>query len=420
MQQLDNDMDDLFRRAAEKYPLKSGADHWKDIERKLLAAQASENVKKDNRGNRKFLFPFLLLAGLIAGIVFFTHTFSPGNQQSTNKIITSKTGLSANEKQENSKVTLPLVKDKIHSKRQETEIVKGVAGNLEEKRDLTNASEKNNKTYLTSTGNFSSKFDNDNKYKETNERDNTGAILEKESPKLATGITPKYTTDLASSSLIRRVSRLFKNDNEKNTAKKSIVNKFSISFVASTELNKVSSKPYRAGGYNTGLLGGYNINAAFFVETGILINRKQYLSSGHDFSMRKMGDDMPGGMVINDLKGLSNMLEFPVQVGFRVKRFNQGNIYVSGGMSAYLIMKENNHYNVTMNGFPEKMDGTYKKNIFLLPATLNLSVGGEKQINSTFSLTGEIYFRHPLKGIGIGELPVTSAGVQIGLKKNFR
>lgn len=46
MQHIENDMDDLFRKVAESYPLNEGQSQWNEIEEKMML---SKNVKINNQ-----------------------------------------------------------------------------------------------------------------------------------------------------------------------------------------------------------------------------------------------------------------------------------------------------------------------------------------------------------------------------------
>ena len=63
----------------------------------------------------------------------------------------------------------------------------------------------------------------------------------------------------------------------------------------------------------------------------------------------------------------------------------------------------------------EKVLGVYEKNSYGLPAVANVSVGYEHKISKTFDIRIEPFLKIPLQGIGVGNLRVTSAGLQIGI-----
>ena len=67
MQDLENNMDELLRRAADKYQLKAGASNWDDIVPQLISKSIVPAQKKNNL--KKYTVLFLLVI-LIAGGIF--------------------------------------------------------------------------------------------------------------------------------------------------------------------------------------------------------------------------------------------------------------------------------------------------------------------------------------------------------------
>src|SRR5688500_3474375 len=74
MESLNNDMnemDALYRKAAENYPLKPGEENWDDILIKLSAKTALTVPVKKNKF-RKFTGLFLCLFLIIGGVFFYS------------------------------------------------------------------------------------------------------------------------------------------------------------------------------------------------------------------------------------------------------------------------------------------------------------------------------------------------------------
>ncbi|MEO6706898.1 MAG: outer membrane beta-barrel protein [Ginsengibacter sp.] len=179
------------------------------------------------------------------------------------------------------------------------------------------------------------------------------------------------------------------------------------------DFSKVKASPFKAPGFGAGILVGYKINKSLFIETGISGVTKYYSSDGNNFNEK--GASMPDGMVINNLDGKSKILEIPVKIGYRFYQKKNVNLFAAGGVSTYIMTNEKNNYNVTMNGNLEKMEGTYKKDNVKIPSVFNISAGLEHRLSGLFQIRIEPYLKLPLQGVGVGKLPVTSAGIQIGL-----
>src|SRR5664279_6306839 len=80
MQHIEDDMDELFQRAAENYPLKDGKGDWESVAKRLVVADDSKDVivpsktKRNKKGIAIILFLFMLLAGSIAFYIFTPNT----------------------------------------------------------------------------------------------------------------------------------------------------------------------------------------------------------------------------------------------------------------------------------------------------------------------------------------------------------
>ncbi len=75
---------------------------------------------------------------------------------------------------------------------------------------------------------------------------------------------------------------------------------------------------------------------------------------------------MPAGMVIDNLESQSSVSEIPIKVRYDFINYRNAFFFASAGISSYIMTKEKNMYNVTMNGSQEKMTGVYNKNDYEL------------------------------------------------------
>src|SRR5579863_9483713 len=91
----DNDLDDLFRRASEKYPLRTDSSDW---DRMAAALEKDANLSQDDDLNdpgksrgRRFLWLFLLLP--LAGAGYYTwHLTGSQNHSHGTNVVSGTTG----------------------------------------------------------------------------------------------------------------------------------------------------------------------------------------------------------------------------------------------------------------------------------------------------------------------------------------
>ncbi|MEP6845933.1 MAG: hypothetical protein ABI861_08010, partial [Panacibacter sp.] len=132
------------------------------------------------------------------------------------------------------------------------------------------------------------------------------------------------------------------------------------------------------------------------------------------FSMDKVGATMPTGMNVLSLEGSSSTLEIPLKIRYNVIQKKKSNIFSSAGITSYVLINEKNNYLTQLNGTKQNILSSYKKSSGYFAAAINLSLGYEYKTGKKSSIRVEPYAQIPLKGIGVGALPVMSAGVHVG------
>src|SRR5206468_8677376 len=94
--------------------------------------------------------------------------------------------------------------------------------------------------------------------------------------------------------------------------------------------------------------------------------------------------------------------------------------FSTAGVSSYLMKLEDYEYNYTVGSSqPYGSYKTFKNSTNNWLSILHFSVGYSKQIGKIGTLRAEPYFKIPLKGLGVGQLPISSAGINIGFTRNI-
>ena len=70
-----------------------------------------------------------------------------------------------------------------------------------------------------------------------------------------------------------------------------------------------------------------------------------------------------------------------------------------------------------MNGTENKMFGSYSENKKYFAATVDVSFGYERKLGGSH-IKLQPYLQLPVRGIGVGDLPIKSAGMRVGLTRN--
>ncbi|MEO7264354.1 MAG: outer membrane beta-barrel protein [Ferruginibacter sp.] len=397
MQNLNNDMEDILRRAADAYPLKNGEDRWDEISGKLHNTRSKAGKKMIwKQGFIVLLFSIAFLAVnegrikehfLALGPAAQTNSFPPKNEIAGEN---ANLNVDVEKAQLNKRTVIPaLMANHIKGK---ISLVNNMAANLEIKSSVFQHQAGKISPNKTSMGNAG--VDISNTEKLPGNQESMG-----ESEKSNTDSKPgDYTAPIP-----QKPSRQQKN--------KGIFYGISVGMNTSEVKSGGFSKPALQAGATIGL----QFNKHVAIETGLIISKRNYKSAGKYFNKKNMESSMPAGMDIMSLTGSNTFLEIPVQVSYHVPLDNRKSIYIKSGVSNYIINSENNHYKTMLNGTEGSMDASYKENKFYPAAALNVAVGLQKTISTTIGLKVEPFIQLPLKGMGIGELPIKNAGLRLVL-----
>ncbi|MEO8855185.1 MAG: hypothetical protein ABI359_15490 [Ginsengibacter sp.] len=409
MQNVENDMDDLFRRAAENYPLKKSKGDWESVLKKISVSDEQDlTLKKQTKNDsKKILIIFLLAVILILSALLIFNA---------NPKVNPSGKIASTEKLERNVSNSGLPKERLAVNKLTSKVI-----NVRSKAKEINPG--NNKSSLQQISfSSNSKVNNLLVYQDENnvnenriEKDNHSILKQsvfdyfKNSLPLSTqliGKQPAIYMDSNTISSLEKKKLIIKVKPERE-------NGLYVGINAGPDFSKVKSGNFKSPGFSAGIVLGYRINRKIFAETGFSIGSKYYSSDGQLFN--EEGASMPDGMVIMDLQGYSRILEIPLKIGYNIYKKNKESFFISTGVSAYIMTMEKNNYDVMMNGNPGKMVGLYQKNNVKTPAAFNLSLGWEHQLRPLVKLRIEPYLKLPLQGIGVGKLPVTSTGIQIGI-----
>ena len=418
MQHIENDMDELFCKAAENYPLKTKIKNWDDIAVILAnnAVQAAPVKKSKKKYPGFILFGFFfLLSGVCLEMFFATnqgvHLLSNVNNAAGNSnniveendkagdtsvvannsaihysytkrkniLVTKSSKQVSDEKKENS--TLLPGENNITGEiniAENKKIVYEIPGEI---RDYTQPGE-----YAGGAGNATHKSD---------EVKNINSSSDTCSPKLA-------------------AQECVKQANTKSGAAKCKL--LYAGITTGPQVNQVKGQGFTKASFSAGILAGYKFSKRISVETGVLYSRKYYFSDGKYFDATKAGPAMPANMKVISLNGSSNVFEIPFRFKYNFIVGNRSSWFVSAGTSSYLLTSEHNDYFAVISGSQQNLNSTYANKRGYFSATADLSAGNEFNLgkNNTV-LRIAPYLQVPLHGIGIGVIPVYTAGVHIGI-----
>ena len=430
MQHVNDDMDDLFKRAAENYPLKTDSADWNAVAKKL--SEQDDDKPAAAPGKYRHLLWLLLLLPL-GGAYFFMSGKNEKGVNTANEITIKENKKDANEQGNNAPVNIAEETPEQATPSKNTTPVAGIVKPVISSNNSfvsvnTNPLQRNSKGRLNSTiTGAGSTVSSDNPAEVTEH------VSGNKKPDVVSEITNKNIPDKTDQNRINIISdpkrEDIKQDNEnKNTAEKKATalqkknpkqkeRGLYAGVVIGPDISTVKFQSIKNVGVSMGILVGYQLNKKISVESGISWGIKNYYSDGEYFD-KSMVYPNPNTK-IKSVEGVCNMIEVPVMMKYNVTT-NKNNISISGGMSSYLMKKEDYDYIVIYNnGQPYPRSSSYKNSSTDLFAVANLSVGYNRQLKKGVALRIEPYVKVPVKGVGIGSLPIMSTGLNIGITKKL-
>jgi len=421
MQYVNDDMDELFRRAAENYPLDTNSANWNKVLAGLQDQNINSTVPEKKRNNGRFLWLLLLLPlGFVCN-----QLYSPGTQTETgfsksgqvNENAVSKTH-STVQKNNNSQLdqhkeitdNLTPIAD-IHSNDQQVESANTYSSvnNPYKKSSVKNYHSSNTTPYSdelnagTNTTNFNSQ--NEDMLFTRNYVSGIPYNILGESPSVvpARSLNPSInsTTEKAASNI--------------QVAKRK---KFYVGLMGGLDATTIKFQKVEDAGFNFGLLLGYQFNKKWSIESGAYLEKKYYYSDGKYFNTSKLY--MPSNARIDDLSGNCKMIEVPVAAKYNFSTRKQSSWFGVVGLSSYFMLQENytyNYYYGATGPVPHKKE--YKDGSTHIFSNLSISGGYTHRLGNFADVRIEPYLKLPISGMGIGSLPFFSTGLQVGVTKKF-
>ncbi|MGN6533778.1 MAG: porin family protein [Ginsengibacter sp.] len=413
-----DDMDDLFREAADKYQVDSrAAFDWDKINKALHESDDQkvltiQQLNTSGKNKRKYLLLFLFIFLMIGGSFFYYNKME--NPVSVNASVNPKANNSVHVFSKNNE-------QKIHKNQQRNNIsqiqpgIKSFTKTTILSQDLLKDESKRparfyfeKKSAKDSKDNNTLLTDDLNELKSLNNSNNLPGTSAPKAEKKMNMNVEKEPSDF----------QLKTKEGKKDSAvnKKIITAKrfsgFYAGIVASPEFTFIKSQKSEPG-FTFGAIGGFNINEQWSIETGFLFNKKNYYSKGEYFNKSKIA--YLNNLNLISVEGNCNMFEIPLSVRYRFAKKNKSNWSASLGTSTYLMQKEQYGYSFTnygTNGYGQQSYYHSSNNLF---ATVNVDLGYERKINNSVALRIEPYLKLSVKGVGIGSLPMSAAGVNVGV-----
>ncbi|MBB5397773.1 hypothetical protein [Mucilaginibacter sp. AK015] len=189
---------------------------------------------------------------------------------------------------------------------------------------------------------------------------------------------------------------------------------FSLSFVASPDINSVKGFSQNKVGTNAGLLLTVGVSKKWSITTGAIYADKPYLSDFANYSTAYKFATDPVSVSASCI-----VLDIPLNVGYQIYNKGGNKFSLGTGLSSYFMLRENYTFNYA-GAYPGG-PATYNirnQNKHIM-GVLNLNMTYQRELSSKFGLGIQPYYKLPLTGIGYGQVNLKSAGVAVGVTWNI-
>jgi len=206
------------------------------------------------------------------------------------------------------------------------------------------------------------------------------------------------------------------NTSKASDTKSKVNSRWTFGAVYAPDISTVKFTHSQPLGLNLGLVVEYKFSKKFSIQSGLIYTKKNYKMYGDEYHPPK--GSWFDYVNLEDVTGDCTMFDIPLNVRFNAVQKKSSNIFVSAGLSTYLMREENYSYFYYYNSVPTTRSKNYETNSEYLFSILNISAGYEKKLSNAFSLQVEPFFKQPLTGLGFGEINLNSAGVYFSLRYN--
>lgn len=457
----DKELDRLSREAAEQYDVESSTSGWEQVENKLNKVMPTQKEKD----RRRFVWLFFLLFLLAGGGL--TALLSTG----TKKRISSGEVENAENKERKIKPSSEIekYKDVTNSSGTNTKAVldEGATGESKkststdaantahkEKKETISSKTKTIKESLSGTKNKitsssslkvvetkRTKRSDDIKQLITNhpssisfvpakiiaEKSEQENFSNKETsseiglrPSLVKGISTSYPFISIKPTAIPEIAIAVKLLSEKNTiainSGKS-KNKAPIVFGASfgTDQSRIHGTKPGSFGWSGGITFQYDLTNRISVNSGFTITKKFYEAKSKDFHPPK--HYWTSYVNLQSVVGDCQMWEIPVQIRYDLFSNKSNSVFLNTGIANYIMRQQSYEYhylNGNNNPAVRKWETSSQSNYWM--GILNISAGFEKNLNRKLSFQLEPYIKIPLKGVGFGNMDISSYGMLFSIR----
>jgi hypothetical protein len=417
MQYVNDDMDELFRKAAKDYPLNTGGADWEKLQ-KALEEPPAGSERRSGRDNRRHLLWLLLLLPLpwictrYDGDGNKDTANAPALQKRVNRTVPAGSERVVQEVEYDVPVqerpSKPTVSSSpgLLSAASIQERAAGLKGHRSNNaltgKDWDRMRSSESATDAIKSQEYEYRQEEAEDVERSAEQESVASTEKKE-------VTPASAQDTTDSIATKPA-----------TTKKVPVQKskrFYAGIIGGADITSIEMQKVKKIGYDVGVVAGYAFSDKWSVEAGVLSSEKAYYSSGEHLYKAYL---LPGTKLL-EAEGDCRMWEVPLVVRYRFQPGKKSGWVASVGSSSYFMKEESYDYTYyyTTTGQEVKRSRSYYNDSRHLFAAAQLSGGYNRRVGKSMEVRIEPYLKLPLRKVGYYDLPLTSFGVHAGITKKL-
>lgn len=429
-QNRENEFENLFKRAAENYPINSSSADWNAV---LVGLEEESN---DKMGfflfNKKYalfaiiLFVVAILSSIITGLIVWNSSTNKKNNkiENVNKINIQQNN--TNEKKIAAdvyeKVMLEIKNNHITSiANSNPRIINSSKSNLlqvqKNQTSLPIAESKVQVPITKDIQNNQMKLESnippsiETLIANSNKSENGSVVISKNSTDSSEEIKvekPTYpnANNLTSSNKETNNSTVKINNNSKY---------FYGGILYAKDKSSIKLEPNKGIGYSLAFMMGYHFSKNWSIESGLHVEKKELYTTGANFDKSIL--QATGNIVW--IESEAKLLEIPITIKRDLFQKKKHSLFATMGLSSFIVNKETVEYEEEIGGVFQNETVVFNKNTSNIFSTINLSLGYQYKLGKIGNIRIEPYFNIPIGVIGNSKTPVYSKGIFLGWTFDF-
>ena len=405
-----DDLDKLFRKAARNYPLKTDNADWDKLSEKL--ANSQKIAAKKN--NRKYAVVFLLSVITISSLSVYTL------QTNNNQVVKSKTTVHIS-------TEMTPGQNKVQKAGSNTVFANSEPNSVMGKTIYSNknSSLAENSKVFKDDAIINTHFENDIQQAAINAA--TGKNIQQiKSKQTNTNITNKPAENITTNEeewenedVNTVTEKITAQDKLTHVQLKPVKRIYGIAY-GGPEFSIVKFQKATNPGYRMGVALGYKINDRFNIEVGLQREHLNFYSNGKyvDTSLLRIKRNTN----VENLNASSKITSVPLTLRYNFLSNRNGHFFTTVGVNAVIIThSEHYDYDISRNGIESSLSKKY--NAVRNPkyfSGINVSAGYQTKVKGSWSMKIEPYYQTPVNDFGVGRVPVSNFGVDIGIVKDLK